>query len=390
MENENSCCFVVKIDEIREIPNADKIELAILKGWQSIVQKGTHKVGDLVVCLTTDAVLPQKFAEKQGIVNHLRKSRDPETPDEAPEYKLRVRTVKLRGVYSECILISFNSLGSSFNALEGQDLMEVLKIFKYEQPIKQVQLSSGRKIKYHQNPNFHVYYKFPNIKNVPDMFNSNDTVVITRKLHGTNARYGIVKKKKLSIWDKIKKFFTKDPWIDYEYVYGSHNVEKGSDSQGFYDTDVWKTVAEDNKIKEKLLKTVKLIFNNNLEELGSGFVIYGEIVGPGIQKGCDYGLTKHELYLFDIEINGEYLPDNEFLDFTLGELELEVVDYLYHGKWSKEIQEECSKPVLIPNSKMYHEGIVLKCSTGDRRKRAKIVNQEYLIQNEKLDGTDFH
>jgi hypothetical protein len=65
----------------------------------------------------------------------------------------------------------------------------------------------GRKIRYDENPNFHIYYKFPNQKNVPDMFNGNDEVVITRKLHGTNARYGIVKKRKLSIFDRVKLLF---------------------------------------------------------------------------------------------------------------------------------------------------------------------------------------
>ncbi len=65
----------------------------------------------------------------------------------------------------------------------------------------------GRKVKYHQNPNFHVYHKFPNLKNVPELFTEEDEVVITRKMHGTNARYGIVRKKRLSLWDRVRKFF---------------------------------------------------------------------------------------------------------------------------------------------------------------------------------------
>ena len=127
---------------------------------------------------------------------------------------------------------------------------------------------------------FHIYYKFPNFKNVPNIFTSDDEVEVTRKIHGTNARYGIVKKNKLSLFDKIRKFFG-NKWIEYEYVYGSHNVEKGSDSQGFYSTDVWKTVADKYNLKKILWNYVK--DNYNTEELGSGFIIYGEIYGPGIQ-----------------------------------------------------------------------------------------------------------
>ena len=60
--------------------------------------------------------------------------------------------------------------------------MELLEIFKYEPPVKQVQLSSGKKIRYQSNPAFHVYYKFPNLKNVPGMFTETDLVQITRKI----------------------------------------------------------------------------------------------------------------------------------------------------------------------------------------------------------------
>ena len=38
------------------------------------------------------------------------------------------------------------------------------------------------------------------MKNVTGMFTEEDDVQITRKIHGTNARYGIVKKTKLSFW----------------------------------------------------------------------------------------------------------------------------------------------------------------------------------------------
>ena len=379
MENENSVAFVTKISEIKPIEGADKIELALTGQWQSIVAKNTHKVGDLVVALTTDAVLPQEFAEKHGIVNYLRKGN-------------RVKTVKLKGVYSECILIKFGDtmwfpikLDSSY---EGKDMMKNFGIFKYEEPVRQIQLSSGRKIKYHQNPNFHVYYKFPNIKNVPGIFTEEDEVVITRKIHGTNARYGIVKKSKITLWDKIKQFFKRNPWWEYEYIYGSHNVEKGSDSQGFYDTDVWKTVGDKYDIKDRLWKLIKSFKDYS----GEGIIVYGEIYGPGIQKGYDYGLKEVDIKFFDIKLDGEYLDNYNYL-YTLAELDFvwdASVDLLYEGKWSKEVQEEYSKPVLIEGSKMYHEGIVIKHISGDRKKIAKVVSQEYLIQQDKTDGTDFH
>ncbi len=53
------------------------------------------------------------------------------------------------------------------------------------------------------------------MKNVPDLFTEEDKVSITRKLHGTNARYGIVRKKKLSLWDRVRKFFGNE-WVEFD------------------------------------------------------------------------------------------------------------------------------------------------------------------------------
>jgi hypothetical protein len=270
---------------------------------------------------------------------------------------------------------------------EGTDMMDVLKIFKYEPPAVQVQLASGRKIKYHQNPNFGVYYKFPNIKNVKGMFDENDLVQITRKLHGTNARYGIVKKRKLSIWDRIKKFILNDPWVEYEYVYGSHNVEKGSDSQGFYDTDVWRTIADSYDIKNKLWSYVKTY---KPDIIGSGIILYGEICGPGIQKNYDYGLNKIEFLGFDVVVNGEYLDTFVTQILIADVLNLPHVPELYVGMWSQEVQDKYTFNNFIEGSKVPHEGIVIKHISGNRNKVAKVINPQYLIYSEKHDVGDSH
>jgi RNA ligase (TIGR02306 family) len=291
MENLNSVCYVGLIGEIIPIEGADNIELALVGGWQAITKKGEYEVGDMVVIATGDAVIPQELSDEIGVTNYLRKGQ-------------RVRTIKLRGVYSECLIIPIGFVPDKYR-YDGSDCMELLGVFKYDPPVKTVQLSEGRKFKYHQNPNFHIYYKFPNLKNIPQMFNECDIVTITRKLHGTNARYGIVRKKKISILDRVKKFFG-NKWAYYEYVYGSHNVEKGSDSQGFYSTDVWRTVAVNYKIKDKLWNYVKTF--SSPDSLGRGLIIYGEIYGLGIQKNYDYGLTDVKFAGFDVELNGHYRP----------------------------------------------------------------------------------
>jgi RNA ligase (TIGR02306 family) len=378
MENQNSVAYVGIIGSVSEIPGADNIELVTVGGWNAITKKGEYQVGDKVVVATTDAVIPKELSDDMGVTNYLRKGQ-------------RVRTVKLRGVYSECLLIPLNYVFKSFSAqngfLDGQDMMGVLNIYKYEPPVKTITLQSGgRKIKYHQNPNFHVYYKFPNQKNVPDMFNEEDEVVITRKLHGTNARYGIVRKKKLSLLDRVKMFFG-NKWAAFEYVYGSHNVEKGSDSQGFYDTDVWKTVANQYDIRGKLWDHVKDTYEPL--DLTEGFVIYGEIYGAGIQKNYEYGLTDVKFAGFDVQVDGVYQPYiNETVHFDC--LQLPQVELLYQGIWVKEIQDTFVFNNNIEGTKIPHEGVVVKSVTGDRRKVSKVINPDYLIYGEKNNVGDSH
>ena len=380
MENNNSVCFIVKIKEVRAIEGADNIELVIAGGWNAITKKGEFKVGDETIIATTDAVIPEKLSEEMGVTSYLRKGG-------------RVRTVKLRGVYSECLIIPMKYLSGKvtmgdFDLKEGSDCMEFLEIIKYEPPVKQIQLASGRKIKWRDNQNFHIYYKFPNLKNVDGMFTSEDEVQITRKIHGTNARYGIVKKGKLSFWDKVKKFFRiADEWIDYEYIYGSHNCEKGSDSQGFYSTDVWRTIAEKYDIKAKLWDYVK-IYNPKI--IGEGFILYGEIYGAGIQKNYEYGLKEIEFVGFDIKENGEYQATGRTEFCVKNILKLPHVEVLYDGVWNQEIQDSFVFNNFIEGTKVPHEGIVIKEISGDRKKVAKVINPDYLIYGEKNDVGDSH
>lgn len=371
MENQNSVCFVARINEIKSIEGADNIELGVIGGWNCIIRKDSHKVDDLVVVATTDAVIPQELSDEMNVTNYLRKGQ-------------RVKTVKLRGVYSECLIIPIGFIPDKYR-YEGADCMELLGIYKYEPPAVQVQLSSGRKIRYKQNQNFHVYYKFPNIKNVQGMFNENDEVEVTRKLHGTNSRYGIVRKSKLSIWDKVKRLFG-NKWVEYEYVYGSHNVEKGSDSQGYYDTDVWRTIAEKHNIREKLWHLFKQL--NDVYEIGSGIVIYGEIYGPGIQKNYDYGLTEIEYAGFDVTINGEYVPCSTSRTFHKM-LNLEYVPVLSVEYYSDELLTKYTFD-KIEGTKVPHEGVVIKSTDGNRHKVAKVISPDYLIYGEKNNVGDSH
>lgn len=136
MENNNSVCYIARINEIKEIPGADNIEQTVIDGRNCVIEKGEFAEGDLVIVATTDAIIPQDLSDKLDIANYLRKGG-------------RVRTLELRGVYSECLIIPIRFLHGKttmgdWDLKEGSDCMDFLQIFKYEPPVQ----ASSRKIRY--------------------------------------------------------------------------------------------------------------------------------------------------------------------------------------------------------------------------------------------------
>jgi RNA ligase (TIGR02306 family) len=122
MENNNSVCFVGKVTDIKPIEGADNIELVVVNGWNCISKKGDHKVDELAIIATTDAIIPEVLSDNMGVTNYLRKGG-------------RVRTIKLRGVYSECLVIPFKYAEKVTHPkakwADGTDMMDLLNIHKY-------------------------------------------------------------------------------------------------------------------------------------------------------------------------------------------------------------------------------------------------------------------
>ena len=51
---------IEKISAINPIPDADQIERATIRGWNVVVKKGDHKVGELVVYCEIDSLMPER------------------------------------------------------------------------------------------------------------------------------------------------------------------------------------------------------------------------------------------------------------------------------------------------------------------------------------------
>ena len=117
------------ISEILPIEGADKIELAQVQGWQSVIKKHSYKVGDQVIFVPIDTVLTPREWNK-----FLWDKNEPSKP-------IRVKTAKLRGAISQGLifpktLVSAQEVWDHMDdSSEDVSLASMLGISKYEKPI---------------------------------------------------------------------------------------------------------------------------------------------------------------------------------------------------------------------------------------------------------------
>ena len=136
---------IQRIEEVRDIENADAIQVYRVLGWWVVDKKDAHKVGDLVVYLSLDSWVPHELAP------FLSKGHEPR--DYNGVKGERLRTIKLRGTTSQGLLLPISVLdynnywrafippnhwskdGIRVNHVEGADATELLGIQKWEAPI---------------------------------------------------------------------------------------------------------------------------------------------------------------------------------------------------------------------------------------------------------------
>jgi len=348
---------VCKIEKVEKHPNADKLSIATVKGWNCITALDQYKEGDLVIFCPPDSIIPEDIIEQYNL-EYLKKGS-------------RVRTVKLRGYISQGLILELPD-GDNKVWYEGQDVAEELGITKYEPPAPKYQQGQKKTSKKKRNPLFDKYTDIENIKNYKNVFKEGEQVVITEKIHGTNFRAGTLPiSKGYSFLDKIeywiKKYILKQ---GYEFVYGSHNVQitHHANRNCFYGEDVYGKIAKKYKLADLI------------EE---DFIIYGEIYGKKIQD-LEYGLDDIDLVVFDIKYKEHYLSWNLVERFcTLNKLP--IVPVLYEGEYSEDIrvQHTTGQSILCP--KQIREGCVIKPEEEIKdprigRKILKSVSEKYLLR----------
>ena len=310
---------IVRIESVAPHPNADTLGIVQVFGYFCCVRLADFAPGDLVAYIPPDSVVPA--TEQFAFLG-------------ADSENRRIRVRRLRGIYSQGLLVK-----APEESVEGDDVMALLGIKHYEPPIPMTMGGENERPPAGFWPKYDVE-SWPRHK---ALFQEGETVYVTEKIHGTNARY---------------------VWLDNKMHVGSHTQWKREDETNLW----WRALALNPWIKNWCVSHESAL-------------LFGEVFGQ--VQDLQYGAARNELFVrvFDIYESGRYWDVSE-LQATL-EPEHRV-PVLYEGPYS----EVAARSLSMGQSTLaahLREGCVIR-SVPERsdpsvgRVQLKIVSDEYLAR----------
>jgi RNA ligase (TIGR02306 family) len=331
---------VEKILNLTPIPGADKIVLAKILGWEVVVKKDEFTVGDFCVYIPIDTQVDPTRECFKFLAN-----------SKNPELKIRIRTTKLRGVWSQGLALPLDILDKTNTYQESDDVSEQLGVTKYEKENIIVQTGAGTR-----------FIGFPvhlvsrtdedNLKTKYKVLNEfvGKQVYITQKMDGSS----------------MTLIFNKG-----EFMVCSRNLVLELDSvMGQYSTNF--------KLMEKVIG------------FGKNLAIQGEFCGPKV-NGNALALKSYEFYVFTIkDLDFENYLGLEKIKLICNTLNVQMVPvvgtYEIDDSWTIEkFQQIANEQIYVqPNcKKVPGEGIVVRpCEPVFspilyKMLSVKIINQNY-------------
>ena len=343
----------------RPIQGADRIEVAQVDGWECVVKKGEFEVGQHIVYVEVDSVMPER-----------------------PEFeflrdrKFRVRTIKLRGQVSQGLVLPLGILPTG-NYKLGDDVTELLGVTKYDPQAQQEALLLTKQPKTPANPiakflmRFKWYRKLfmkPKRKGgFPDWIVKTDET----RIQNLTTLFDIESKKgtQFSVTEKVDGqsatyFLQKVSRRKYEFGVCSRNIRLGTPDNSSY----W-TIARKYDIENVLKKLVGEY---------QTIVLQGEICGDGIQ-GNKYHISEYDLFAFNL-----IYPDHKCTTAEIKEIlapfGIKSVPIVEEGKVLPEtIAElvEYSKGKSVVRKEQKREGVVMR--NVQNNISFKVINPDFLL-----------
>ena len=307
--------YVVAIDEIRPIPNYDRVEHARVGGWWVIVKKDQFKVGDLAIYIEVDAKVPEQ---------------EPFMFLEPKHFK--VKTQKMCKVLSQGLLMHPTDFGWNLGKADGVDngsiiiagsktfklgdfVTEFLKITYADAEDNKRKAPSADKYKKMAQRHSKLFAKQPFPWLMKRTWGKKLLFLFFGKKRDKKTEWPtwVVKTDEERIECIPHTLLDKTPWIASEKLDGTSTtftMKRGRfgknlflicsrnvvfdkpDKKCYYETNVYTEMAQKYDV-ENVLASI-LLSNPELEWV----TLQGETYGAGIQKR-DYGLTEHRFAGFN-------------------------------------------------------------------------------------------
>tara|TARA_Y100000310_G_scaffold159229_1_gene158788 strand:- start:1887 stop:2909 length:1023 start_codon:yes stop_codon:yes gene_type:complete len=321
--------------KLTEHPDAEKLEIANLGGFQLVVQKGLHQDGNVVVFIPEKSLLPN-----EDWVEGFR-------PYLVGPNKDRVKSIKLRGEISMGIIIPDEDKFSQFAI--GEDISDHLHVVKYEPPIPQqlagevASLGSlsalDHEISKHDVEQFAIH---------KEEFVEGEPVIVTEKIHGSQC-----------------------------CIIRTKQGERAISSKGLLSKGLILKESDRNSYWRAAVATG--IFDLIDKHYPDGHIqVFGELVP--CQKGFNYGFSEPTILLFEIRNGYESVKLSEIHD----DFRKMWVPVLYEGPLDIDKLRELRKgnETASDNNRHIREGIVVRpavdrSSSEKFRLMLKLLNPAY-------------
>lgn len=336
-DGERMMAWVATIDQVQNHPNADRLDLCRVGGWQVVTLRDEYKEGDRVIYISIDSWVPTEIAP------FLSKGQEPRVYEGVKGERLR--TIKLRQEISQGLILPFSILGSDvdFPLEDGADVTDHLGIIKWEPPIS-AQLAGQ------VEGNFPSFIRKTDQERVQNCYSEMAFLdnhqhggidwIIEEKLDGSSCTV----------------------FVDFKTDVASGLYEVGVCSRNFQ-----LKINEENKDNTFIKTVTDAGYLEHIHKLGQSIAIQGELCGPGIQ-GNKYKLEHPVFFVFDVYLNRQcrYATREERWGIlqsliTLG-VKVDQVPHLGSTKIPDSIQEclAMADGDSKINPKAKREGIVFK------------------------------
>jgi len=379
--SERKLAYIVVIDSLIEIPGAERIELAMVGGWQVVVGKGLYQPGDKAVYCEIDSLLP---TDHPAFTDLTRLSSKLLFEIDGKPYA-RIKTAKMMKQLSQGYCIPLSDVGI-VSAVVGTDVTGMLGILKYEageeRSMNNAGVSDGIKGK--------VAKPFPSF--IPKTDQNRVQNIVPRYLQ--SVAEGELFEKTFKLDGSSMTVFIKDGVIGVASRNVSFRLNK--ENKGFIQSVKdfikqvrqrgWKRAKYETQIAPDVNAFTQSALNSGsvtaLVREARNLAVQGELVGPSIQKNFE-GVDSNQYYIYDVyDIDKqEYFKPEERILFIARHGLRGVPEASFNEPLPPTVAEaiaDADGPSGLNGKR--REGFVYKSMTRDFS--FKVISNNYLMKEE--------